>query len=116
MAQKRSELVYGIYCQKVRYFFKTFLSVFPSSGYSDEEYYDADERVAPTSPANGIQPVRQAWEVEEDPDYVEREDVASEWVWACPNILNNTTATIYTTVQVYVMLIDVPSYQRSGDW
>ena len=94
MAQKRSELVYKTISRRLNIFLKTFLSVFPSSGYSDEEFYDADERITPTSPANGIQPVRQAWEVEEDPDYVEREDIASEWVWVCPNILNNTTAAI----------------------
>jgi hypothetical protein len=48
-----------------------------SSGYSDEEFYDADERVAPISPANDVKPGSQAWEVEEDPDYIENEDMAS---------------------------------------
>ena len=49
-----------------------------SSRFFDEEFCDADERVAPISPASEVKLGSQAWEVEEDPDYVENEDMASE--------------------------------------
>lgn len=47
---------------------------------SDEEFYDADERLAPViSHANRThQGESQTWEVEEDPDYKEREDISSK--------------------------------------